>query len=101
MSTREGGPVTIASGIKLWVQNANRTDVEEFGKPDELITHKAWTVTKYSLRPGDYITISAGPSFVGARLNYVAQSDRSAGLGKLFGILLAEENNPRHASYTG
>lgn len=97
---REGTAVTIKSSASAWVQNASRQQINDFDKRDELVSHNVFFTTEYSLRPGDYIYVDSGPSFVDKRLDYVAQSERSAGLGKLFGVICNEDNNQRFSSFS-
>jgi len=88
--------VTIATGLKCWVQNANIQEVEAYQKIDTRITHKVFFTTDPDIRPGDDITVTAGPSFVGKKLEFVSgPTDRSAGLGVLFAGMFEEDDNPR------
>jgi hypothetical protein len=84
-----------ATGISAWVQNASQGEIERYQKKDESITHKVYFASDPGMRSGDVITVTAGPSFVGKTLNYRALTDRSAGLGVLFGAMFDEEDNQR------
>ena len=90
----------IATDVSAWVQNASYGEVIEYQKKDQRITHKVFYASDPSIRPGDIVTVTAGPSFVGRELNFKATTDRSAGLGVLFGVMCEEENNER-ASFSG
>jgi hypothetical protein len=87
------GTTALATDVKAWVQNANMRDVAEYQKEDETITHKVLYASNPSLRPGDTIVVTAGPSFVGVTMNYKTSTDRSAGLGWLFTAMCEQENN--------
>ena len=84
---------TLSTGVKAWVQNANMSEVLEYQKRDQRITHKVFYSSEPSIRPGDIIRVTAGPSFVGKELNFQSMTDRSAGLGVLFKAVCDEENN--------
>jgi hypothetical protein len=86
-----------ATGVKAWVQNAAYSEITEFQKQDEVITHRVMYASAPSLRPGDVVTVTAGPSFVGVEMEYKASTDRSAGLGVLFTAMCEEFNNKREA----
>jgi hypothetical protein len=86
---------TLSTGVSAWVQNASQREIEQYQKRDELITHKVYYASDPSIRPGDRITVTAGPSFVGDVFNYESLTDRSAGLGVLFRIMVNAENNKR------
>jgi len=84
---------TIASGVSAWVQNASMSEVFEYQKRDQRITHKVFYSSEPSIRPGDIIEVTAGPSFVGKELNFQSMTDKSAGLGVLFRAMCDEESN--------
>lgn len=98
-SSREGTPVTLKSNEAAWVQNTSRRQIEDFDKRDQQVSHNVFFTTDHDLRPGDFIEVTAGPSFVGLRLDFAAASDRSAGLGKLFCVFTNEDNNARFDSF--
>lgn len=85
--------VVLESGVRGWVQNATQTEVNEFQKRDQSITHKIFYTADPGIRPGDQIVVTAGPSFVGKTFDFQCAVDRSAGLGVLWGCMVAEENN--------
>ena len=86
----------VTAGIACWVQNASQREVLEFQKNDQEISHKVFFATKADIRPGDEITVTAGPSYVGLTLEHVSgPTDRSAGMGVLFAGFFIEDNNPR------
>jgi len=85
----------VATGVSAWVQMASANQISEFAKRDQLISHTVYFESDPGLRPGDSIIVSAGPSFVGVEMEYVAGTDYSAGLGVLYGAAFQEENNPR------
>mgnify|MGYP001616426435 CR=1 FL=1 len=68
-------------------------EVEQYQKRDQLISHKVYYSSEPALRPGDLIRVTAGPSYVGKDFNFESLADRSAGLGKLFAVMVNEENN--------
>lgn len=86
-------PVQRAAELSCWVQNASFREIEEFQKRDQVITHKVFFPTDPNMRPGDTLTITGGPSFVGRELHFRAFTDRSAGLGVVFAGFFEEENN--------
>lgn len=90
---------SVAAGVECWVQNAGRNDVIEYGKRDQRVTHKVFFNGDPALRVGDRLTITSGPSHVGADLKFLAISDRSAGLGVLWGGMFEEETNVRPTSH--
>jgi hypothetical protein len=79
------------AGIKCWVQNATYAEIQEFQKNDQQRIHRVIFNSDPGLRKGQELLITAGPSFVGQELRFLASSDRSAGLGWMFvGIFEAE-----------
>ncbi len=90
----------IAASVEAWVQNASRAEVDEFGKRDERIVQKVYFATNPNPRVGDYFVVTAGPSHVGEDLKFQADSDRSAGLGVLYGALCELENNERFSTFS-
>ena len=93
-------PEIITAAVEAWVQNATRSEITEFEKRDERVTHKVFFNADQDLRPGDYLVVTAGPSHVGERLKFQAYSDRSAGLGVLFGAMCELETNERYATFS-
>lgn len=91
--------ITITASVEAWVQNASRAEVEEFDKRDERVTHKVFFNSNPSPRVGDHFVVTAGPSHIGEDLKFQADSDRSAGLGVLFGALCELESNERFATF--
>jgi hypothetical protein len=83
----------LASGVSAWVQNATQSDIVESQKRKQIVTHRiAFSgVPSVRMRPGDYVTVTSGPSFVGSQFKFLSATDRSAGLGVLW-IGLFEEN---------
>ncbi len=103
-ATREGTPITLVTGDSddpnAWIQNASEKEILEFAKIDQVVTHRVFLITFPDLRPNDYAIVDAGPSYVGLRLNFIANPvDRSAGLGVLQRIMTEEENNPRNSTF--
>lgn len=87
---------TVAAGIACWVQNASMAEIEAYQKKDTVISHKVFFAADPGMRPGDEFTITAGPSFGGLTLEFVAgPTDRSSGLGKLYAAMFDQESNPR------
>lgn len=84
--------VTQGSDIHAWVQNASRAEVRDFQVRDQDVTHMVYFREVQTMRPGDEIFATSGPSFVGVVLTFVAASDRSAGLGFLWGAVFTEKN---------
>ena len=85
--------VALESDVRAWVQNASQTEITEFQKRDQLITHKVYYTGDPGIRPGDQIVVTAGPSFIGRTFDFQSQVDRSAGLGVLWGCMVSETNN--------
>lgn len=88
---------SLATGVSAWVQNASYRDIQEFAKMDQVVTHRVMYASDPDIRPGDVITVTAGPSFVDKELNFRSMTDRSAGLGVMFTVMAEEENNLREA----
>lgn len=87
---------TVATGIACWVQNASMNEIEAYQKVDTVVTHKVFFTAAPDIRPGDDLVITAGPSFVGKRLEFRSGvTDRSAGLGVLWAGMFEEDSNPR------
>ena len=86
-------PVSIATGVQAWVQNASMSEVDEFQKLDQRVTHKVFYSADPGIRPGDRIVVTAGTSFCGKTFDFRAMTDRSAGMGILFGVMVEEERN--------
>ena len=84
-------PTTVATLVKCWVQNASMREINEYQRRNENVTHKVYFPTDPGLLVGDYLTVTSGPSFVGTVLKFQADSDRSAGLGVLYGAMCEEE----------
>lgn len=73
--------------LGAWVQNASANDVMEADKHRATAMYKIFMATPPTspLRAGDYLYVTAGPSYVGRRFKFYADADRSAGLGVLRG----------------
>ena len=89
----------ITASVEAWIQNASRAEVVEFGKRDKLVSHRVYFSSNPAPRVGDYFVVTAGPSHVGEDLKFQADSDRSAGLGVLYGALCELENNERFSTF--
>lgn len=75
----------VATDVHAWVQNASMREVVEWQKREQNVTHRvAFSQGKPDLVEGDYIRVDSGPAFVGDRYKFIALSERSAGLGKLW-----------------
>ena len=87
-------PSLIAEGsaVEAWVQNASRAEVRDFQVRDQSVSHVVYFREAQTMRPGDEIVVSSGPSFIGLVLTFIAASDRSAGLGVLWGAMFDEKN---------
>ena len=83
----------LATSVRCWIQTVGQSEVQQYEKADQLITHKMYYKTQPTLRPGDLIRVTAGPSYVGKDFNFESLADASAGLGKLFKVMVNEENN--------
>lgn len=95
-------PVAVpgGTGLACWVQNASQSEINEFQKRDQLVTHGVFFPVLPPLRVGDEITITVAQAGVlGQVLKFQAFADRSAGLGLLFKAMCQIENNPRHAEF--
>jgi len=84
---------SLETGVRGWVQTASQQEIEQYQKTDQLISHKVFYSSEPTLRPGDLIRVTAGPSYVGKDFNFESLADASAGLGKLFKVMVNEENN--------
>ena len=91
-------PVVVETGINVWVQNASHSEVVEFQKKDQVVTHRISRAAKWSARSKDEIVITAGPAgdpFVGERFIFKAVAERTAGFGLAYTIYAEIENNVR------
>jgi hypothetical protein len=84
---------SLATGVRAWVQNASMNEITEFQKQDQIVSHKVFYKTDPSLRPGDEITVTAGPSFIGRVFSFKCITDTSAGLGRVWRCMVDEANN--------
>lgn len=75
---------TVASGLAAWIQNASMAEINEFAKRDMRITNRVNLNADPNAQPGDYFSVTSGPSMVGDMLKLQAIEDRTAGLGKMF-----------------
>jgi hypothetical protein len=91
---------TLAADVSAWVQNASMSEIQEFEKRDERVTHKVFFAPDHDLRPGDKISVTVGPSFVDVELHYRASTERSAGMGVLFTAMCEQDNNVQEV-FTG
>lgn len=82
-----------ATGVSAWVQNASQREIDEYQRQGQEITHRVYFASDPALIPGDYIEVTAGPSFVGREIEHRVHTDRSAGLGVLFVSLGREETD--------
>lgn len=91
---------SVATGTACWAQNASQSEINEFQKRDQSVTHKVYFPAEPPLRVGDHITITtAEAGMLGLVLKFQAAADRSAGLGVLFAAMCQEETNPRFAAF--
>ena len=91
---------TIREEIPTWVQNASNSEITDFQKQDQVVTHRVSSNAPWGARPKDKITITAGPEgdvFVGAVFEFKAEAERTAGYGLAYTAFCELDNNPREA----
>jgi hypothetical protein len=81
--------------LPAWVQNASSTEVIEHQKRDQFVTHRVFFNVKPEIKKGDEVLVESGPSFVNIRIENLALTERTAGLGRTWRMMGGEVNNPR------
>ena len=73
---------SITTNIEAWVQAASHTEVEEYARRDQTITHKVLLLPDDTgaMTVGDRLVVASGPSFVGDSLEIRSIGEQSAGL---------------------
>jgi hypothetical protein len=83
---------TLTTELACWPQPASQSEITEFAKRDEHITHKVYFAGKpsftynsatHNLQVGDILVMTSG-EFSGSEFEYRSADDASAGLGVLF-----------------
>jgi len=90
--------VTITRDLRCWVQNASSSDVAEFQKRDQDVTHKVFFTQDHSLRPEDVLVPDNGP-FADKRLIVRASTERSAGTSIVWAAYCEEQRNEQPTSF--
>ena len=90
--------VELATSKKCWVQNVSSSELNDFMKRDQKVSHKVffvggWPHANLDGNVNHAIQITAGPSFVGSRFLVLHGTDRSAGLGLLQAVFVFELTN--------
>lgn len=81
----------LASGVPAWVQNATDTEVEDYQRWEQRVTHRVWFASLPELRQGDYVYVTSGPAFAGTCLRVTSLTERTAGLGWGWRAMCEEE----------
>lgn len=90
------GSTTVSATVEAWVQNAGNSEVTEFQKRDQRISHRVTIKSDADIRVGDDLVVTSTGSFSGFRFKVkTTPVDRSAGLGKIWTVYCMEENNAR------
>ena len=82
----------VASDVSAWVQNAGASEIKEFDRRGDDISHKIFFGAVPVVAVGDQIYVESGPSFVGKTFVFVAGTERSAGCGLLWAAYVVEKD---------
>lgn len=81
-----------ATDVAAWVQNAGASEVTQYDRRGDDISHKVFFDAVPVIAVGDQIYVESGPSFGGKTFVFVAGSDRSAGCGVLWAAYVVEKD---------
>jgi hypothetical protein len=90
-------PTTFLTAEPCWVQPASQSEVYQYGRRDQVVTHTVYFNRNVGIRPGYIIYPTDGSitcPFDGATLEVRAYNETTAGLGVLWKAMV-EEMQPR------
>lgn len=90
-------PAAVSADVVCWVQPAEASQINQFRRRDQNVTHSVYFRTNPGVRPGYIIEPKNGRitcPFAGATLEVKASKETTAGLGVLW-LVICEEVQPR------
>lgn len=87
-------PQTVDTDVHVWIQPASNSEITQFQRRDQEVTHKAYFKGNPGVRPGYFLVPADGPTIAcpvaGATLEVKSGAEATAGLGLLWKVMCRE-----------